>query len=131
MAASDLEVTRSQEGVSVVALRGEHDLASAPRVREALAEAAALDGNVVVELTLASFIDSSILGAVIGGLRRAREAGCGFAIVVAPENRGVSDTLFHSGLLAVFPAYPTLDEAVAAAAAGRSLPPGHEGESPD
>jgi anti-sigma B factor antagonist len=111
------------DGVSIVELQGEHDLASASEVRDAL-ELAVSDGRpVVVELTLTDFIDSSILGVLLGGLRRAREVDLGFVFVVQSDDDGaVSRTLAGSGLLAFFPVRGSLEEATAAARGGTNQP---------
>lgn len=69
---------------TVVWLSGEHDLASKDAVAVALAKAVALDddADVVIDLTDASFIDASILGAMVrchhvlaGRARRLRVRG--------------------------------------------------------
>jgi anti-anti-sigma factor len=110
-------------GVSIVELRGEHDLATATEVREALESALADRRPVVVELTLTDFIDSSILGVLLAGLRRAREASLGFVFVVQSDDGGaVNRTLAGSGLLAFFPVHGSLAEATAAARAGTNQP---------
>jgi anti-anti-sigma factor len=110
-------------GVSVVELRGEHDLATASEVREALESALTERRAVVVELTLTDFIDSSILGVLLAGLRRAREEALGFVFVVQSDDGGaVNRTLAGSGLLAFFPVRGSLSEASAAARAGTNQP---------
>lgn len=110
-------------GVSVVELRGEHDLATAADVRDVL-ERAVTDGRpTVVELTLTDFIDSSILGVLLAGLRHARDAGLGFVFVVQADDSGaVNKTLAGSGLLAFFPVRGSLHEATEAARAGVNQP---------
>jgi anti-anti-sigma factor len=110
-------------GVSVIELRGEHDLATASDVREVLDAAVAERRPTVVELTLTDFIDSSILGVLLAGLRRAREAGLGFVFVVQADDTGaVSKTLAGSGLLAFFPVRGSLTEATLAARNGVNQP---------
>jgi anti-sigma B factor antagonist len=111
------------DGVSIVELQGEHDLASASEVRDALEAAVAERRPVVVELTLTDFIDSSILGVLLGGLRRAREVDLGFVFVVQSDDDGaVSRTLAGSGLLAFFPVRGSLEEATVAARTGVNQP---------
>ena len=71
-----IDLSRESERVSVVAPRGRLDLASAPTLRERLRQ---LIGSgtprLVVDLGDVTFVDSSGLGAVIGGLKAARQAG--------------------------------------------------------
>ena len=110
-------------GVSIIELRGEHDLATAAEVRNVLESAVAESRPSVVELSLTDFIDSSILGVLLAGLRRAREANLGFVFVVQTDEAGaVNKTLAGSGLLAFFPVRGSLEEATAAARAGVNQP---------
>jgi anti-anti-sigma factor len=110
-------------GVSVIELRGEHDLATASEVRAVLESAVTDRRPTVVELTLTDFIDSSILGVLLSGLRRARDANLGFVFVVQADDSGaVSKTLAGSGLLAFFPVRGSLAEATEAARSGVNQP---------
>jgi anti-anti-sigma factor len=110
-------------GVSVIELRGEHDLATATEVRDVLQRAVAERRPSGVELTLTDFIDSSILGVLLAGLRHARDANLGFVFVVQADNtRAVQKTLAGSGLLAFFPVRGSLEEATEAARAGVNQP---------
>ena len=99
----DLQIDRSvDEGVPVVAVHGELDLAGAPDLRRALSEA--IDENpgrqVVVDLEGVEFIDSAGLGVLAGGLQRAR-AGEGDLVLVA-TGRSVVKALELTGLTRVF-----------------------------
>lgn len=102
----------------IVALHGEHDVFTAPDVREHVHGAVEQGRPVVVDLTPTTFIDSSILAALLGGLRRARENGTGYAIVLERRADAVGRILEVTGLWPVFPIRPTRDEAVATALAG-------------
>ena len=115
---------RGRDNLVVVELRGDHDLAtSAAGLREVLLEAISERRAVVVELSLASFIDSSILGAIIGGLRRARERDLGFALVVGSSRDGPARQASSSTrLVVVFPNYTSPEDAIAAALAGVNTP---------
>jgi anti-sigma B factor antagonist len=110
-------------GVSIIELRGEHDLATASEVRDVLERAVAEGRPSVVELSLTDFIDSSILGVLLAGLRQAREANLGFVFVVQADGTGaVQKTLAGSGLLAFFPVRGSLEDAIEAARAGINQP---------
>ncbi len=60
----------------VIALAGEVDLYTAPEFKEALLEAIG-DGakTIVVDLTDTTFIDSTTLGVLVGGVKRLRHRG--------------------------------------------------------
>ena len=65
---------------SVLSLHGEHDIATAPRVRDAL-RVRALRRTLVVDLGDCSFLDGSILGLLIGAQSRVTRRG-GTVLVV-------------------------------------------------
>lgn len=70
-----LEVTE-QEGHAVLVVRGEVDVATAPRLRQALVELAN-EGRerVIVDLDSVEFLDSTGLGVLVSGLKRFRTMG--------------------------------------------------------
>jgi anti-anti-sigma factor len=101
----------------------EQDLSTAGALRLALAGAREAGRAVVVELSIVSFIDSTILGVIIGGLRDCKEDGRGFAVVASSsEDEHVPRLLGLSGMRAVFPIYELRSAAVEQAAAGRNAP---------
>jgi len=66
----------TDDGTTVVSVRGEVDLYTAPKLREHLDEA--LQGDlpqVVVDLTQLDFIDSTGLGVLVGALKQVRAGG--------------------------------------------------------
>ncbi len=70
----------------VVELHGEHDLATVPDLRAELADVSAPGVAVIVDLTRATFIDSSILSELIQAQLRADGAEDeGFAVVAPPD----------------------------------------------
>ena len=68
--------------------------------------------RVVVDLTGATFIDSSSLGVLIGAHRRLR--GRGGRLMVACDHPGILKTFRVTGLDGVFTIAPTVEEAIAA-----------------
>lgn len=104
---------------ALVTLRGELDAHDAPRLRELLAEAVEQvtsdpgqgERRLVLDLTGVAFLDSTVLGSMIGALRRIREAE-GAMRVVLPETpaRRIFDI---TGLVPVLDVYPTRDAALA------------------
>ena len=65
------------EGTTTLAVSGELDPATAPRLEQAIAVAVAIEGaaKVVVDLSGVAFIDSSGLSALVTGSARGEEAG--------------------------------------------------------
>jgi anti-sigma B factor antagonist len=109
-------VERNSAGAATLQLRGEHDVYTAPTLREQLMGLTEEGVSVVIDLDQATFIDSSILGVLLGGLRRAREQGSGFAIVLSDAGDPTVRRIFEvTGLYPVFPVHTSRDEAVAAA----------------
>lgn len=86
-APSTVEVEFESPGVAIVTLRGEHDLSSCPRLTEALAEASTRP-NVLVNLSECTFIDSSIVHALLSASARLR-ARDGRLELVIPAEPGV------------------------------------------
>ena len=90
--------------VVVVVVEGEHDIYTAPTLRERLDEAIGRGGGIVVDLTGATFVDSSVLGALLAARRRALEAKQGFVVCVgASVEPGVQRILDITGLTPVLP----------------------------
>jgi anti-sigma B factor antagonist len=93
------------ERTATVALRGEIDVLTVDQVRATLAEALALHPHdLVVDLSELTFIDSTGLGALIGGFQRARDAGIRFRL--ARPTPPVRQILVLSGLLEVVELMP-------------------------
>jgi anti-sigma B factor antagonist len=95
------------DGRCVVTLGGELDAHDAPRLRELFSSAleSADGGRVLLDLTQVSFMDSTVLGCIVGVLRRSREAG-GDLDVVLP--RGNAERIFQiTGLDTVLTTHPT------------------------
>lgn len=72
----EFDVTTAEEGIGVVVPRGRVTMLSARRLKELLSElVAAGSTRVVVDMAETTFLDSSGLGALIAGLKTARQAG--------------------------------------------------------
>ena len=69
MEAGTIDLDRYDRGILVVTLRGEHDLATARRLQETLAWWFSYSVAVIVDLSEATFIDSSILKVFIMAMR--------------------------------------------------------------
>ena len=102
----------------MLSISGEHDLSTAPELRRRFADLIAERGAVVVDLSPATFVDSSILGVILDARRNADEAGLGFAVAHPGGNDAVGRVLEITGLRAQLPVHLARDEAVAAASNG-------------
>jgi anti-sigma B factor antagonist len=105
----EIEVS-SRQGYAVVAPRGEIDLATNFRLTEAIGELL-VDGEIhlVIDLSGVAFIDSTGLGALIGGQRKTHGFKGSFCLVCNDEFLLKPFTI--TGLDKIFAIYPTLDEA--------------------
>ena len=111
--------------VVVVVVEGEHDIYTAPTLRDRLSEAIARGGGVVVDLSAATFVDSSVLGALLDARRRALESELGFVVCVGETvEPGVQRILDITGLVPVLPVVSGRDEAIDVARTNGSAPPG-------
>jgi anti-sigma B factor antagonist len=106
---SDLD----HNGVPVLAIRGEIDVATAPRLRERLLELADKSPSVaIVDLTEVSFIDSTALGVLVSGAKRFRGGGGDLRLVVTEPH--IAKVFAITGLDDVFAIYPSAHEAASA-----------------
>ena len=108
------------DGVHVIAMRGELDLATAPRLAVRI-DAARRNGaqRLLVDLTTADFCDSTGLRALIG-CRREFVAGGGRMVVAAPEDGAVGRMFALAGAHEVLPVYEDAEKALAALTPPRS-----------
>ena len=113
-----IEVERRGDVAATVRLGGEHDLSSADELTGRLDELIAEGRSVVVDLAPTTFVDSSILAALLEGRKRSSEAGVELTLsmppVTAPAVRRVVEI---TGLGAAVPTREEPDE-----------PPAGEGE---
>jgi anti-sigma B factor antagonist len=116
----EVELDRSQNGLTVVVIRGEHDLNTASPLRTHL-ERLLTEGNpFVVDLTEATFIDSSILGVILQARRDAAENGVGFAVAEGGGAEAVRRVLDITGVREELPVHGTREEAASQAAGSGS-----------
>lgn len=106
----DIDVA-SRDGWIVVAVSGELDVSSAPRLRSMIVEAATAGGvNVVLDLSGVEFVDSTGLGVIVGSLKRLR--GLGGDLRLAGGDQGVRRVFEMTGLDLVMPMHDSVDDAV-------------------
>jgi anti-sigma B factor antagonist len=101
----------------VIELGGEVDLYTAPEFKERLVQVIE-DGkkNLVVDLSKATFIDSTTLGVLVGGVKRLRPSGGSLALVCTDQN--ISKIFEITGLDRVFPIHGSREEALQGVADG-------------
>ncbi len=105
-----LEVTE-KNGYSILTVRGEVDVYTAPRLREKLVELAG-EGHyqIVVDLEGVDFLDSTGLGVLVGGLKRLRSHE-GDLQLVCTQHR-ILKVFEITGLTKVFSIFDSVDAAV-------------------
>ena len=107
----ELVVERSEQAC-VVALRGEHDLSTAPALDAELAAVFAERKAVVVDLAETTFIDSSIAGALMRAWEAAQSREAGAVVLCAPGGSPPRRLLDMVGITRVVPTFETRAEAV-------------------
>ena len=97
----------------VIELGGEVDLYTAPEFKERMVELIESGKKrIVVDLSKATFIDSTTLGVLVGGVKRLRPGGGSLALVCTDEN--ITKIFEITGLDRVFPIHSSRDDALAA-----------------
>ena len=111
---------RTDTGLAVLTLTGEHDLSTAPDLRSNLDRLIAHGGAIVVDLTPATFIDSSVLGVILDARTRAGEAGVRFELSHENGADAVSRVLEITGLRDELPVHATREGAEARSVGGKA-----------
>jgi len=100
----------------VIELGGEIDLYTAPEFKERMVELIeAGKTRIVVDLSAATFIDSTTLGVLVGGVKRLRPGGGSLALVCTDQN--ITKIFEITGLDRVFPIHASREDALTALAA--------------
>lgn len=108
----NIEEVQSDSGsYTLCSPKGELDAFTVTTFREALQGVAEVP-RLVVDLAEVPFMDSAGLGALIGGIRRARDNDA--AIAVACNREALLRLLYTTGFDRIVPVRESLDEAVAA-----------------
>lgn len=104
----EIEIDRSDE-YTVCRPKGEIDAYTVGQFRESLGELVNVD-RLVIDLSEVPFMDSAGLGALIGGIRRARDAEG--EVVVACSRPTLTRLLHTTGFDRIVPVAEGFDEAV-------------------
>jgi anti-sigma B factor antagonist len=104
------------DGVGVFAAGGEVDYAASPLLHEHIARHIKAGARgLVIDLSQATFIDSTAIGVLMGAVRSLHEA-CGGTLAVVCVDENVLKILEISGLQAAIAVYRTREEALSALA---------------
>lgn len=106
--------TEARDGVTVLVVSGEVDLAAAPGLREAIDQALAPATPLILDLAAVEFIDSA--GSRALALADQSALALGARLLLVPSET-VSHVLRIAGLDALFDVYPETADALAAASA--------------
>lgn len=105
--------TRTEGEQTIVAVGGEIDVYTAPKLREQLIDLVS-NGNyhLIVDMEAVEFLDSTGLGVLVGGLKRVRAHDGSLKLVCNQER--ILKIFRITGLTKVFPIHASVDEALAA-----------------
>jgi len=106
----------------VLTISGEHDLSTAPNLRRRLDSLLDEGTGTVVDLSPATFIDSSILGVILDGRRRAADNDLGFAVLHSNGADAVDRVLQVTGLRAELPVHARREDALEAVSGNSGSP---------
>jgi anti-sigma B factor antagonist len=99
-------------GVWLLTVRGEHDLATADELRKALARSFSGGSTVIVDLSPATFIDSTVLNALLHADKVATSHNEHSLALVAPSSEFPRRLLDLVGISEKVPTYETRAEAL-------------------
>jgi anti-sigma B factor antagonist len=110
----DIKTEELGDDAYVISLTGEVDLYTAPEFKQQLLDVIGKGAkDVVVDFSNTTFIDSTTLGVLVGGVKRLRTNDGQLSLVCSDRN--ITKIFEITGLDRVFTIYPTRDEAVAKA----------------
>ena len=107
----DIKSERLNDDAVVIALSGEVDLYTAPEFKQQLLEVIGQGGKqVIVDFSETTFIDSTTLGVLVGGVKRLRTNEGQLSLVCSDRN--ITKIFEITGLDRVFQIHNTRAEAV-------------------
>jgi anti-sigma B factor antagonist len=104
-----VEIERLGDSLWVLQLAGEHDLSTVPTIDAACERIAETGTTVVADLSEASFIDSTVIRALLRLVERGENL-----LLVAPTRGAVRRTLDLTGVSALLPVFGTCAAALLA-----------------
>ena len=107
--------TRDVDGRTIVAVGGEIDVYTAPKLRDKITELVAAGSyHLVVDMEAVEFLDSTGLGVLVGALKRVRADGGSLDIVCTQER--ILKIFQITGLDKVFGLHTSVEDARSASA---------------
>jgi anti-sigma B factor antagonist len=106
-----IEVRSPQPDAALVVLGGEHDLYSADQLRETIDMSLSGCDHLIVDLSAAEFIDSTIIGVLVQTMKKATGVGRKFSVVLGTAP-AVERALEVSEVLPLLNVVPTVERAL-------------------
>ena len=104
--------TREEDGRAIVAVGGEIDVYTAPKLRDQITELVSNGSyNIVIDLEAVEFLDSPGLGVLVGGLKKVRAPDGSLELVCSQER--LLKIFRITGLSKVFVIHDSVDPSVA------------------
>ncbi len=104
-----VETKTPREGVAIVALSGEVDVYTSPRVKQEIVDLLNQGTTrMIIDVTRVEYLDSTGLGVLIGGLKRAREHDGDLRLIC--DNPRILRIFGITGLTKIFDIHPTEEE---------------------
>ena len=104
-------VTAPDSGFTVITLRGESDAYAAPRIRSDLVTALNAEAPLVIDLSQATFIDSTIVGILLEGLAESEKLEHPLLLLLPDDSAPEVHRLFElTGLASLLPLVRSWDE---------------------
>ena len=107
----DFQVRWLRPGTAVIELFGEHDLSCKETLRDLFSRLVQETELLVVDLSQATFVDSTVLNALVRAQRKAEQRGCRLRLQLG--SAAIVRKVFEvSGLLDFFDCAPTREQAL-------------------
>jgi anti-sigma B factor antagonist len=104
--------TREEDGRAIVAVGGEIDVYTAPKLRDQITELVSNGSyNIVIDLEAVEFLDSTGLGVLVGGLKKVRAHDGALELICSQER--LLKIFRITGLAKVFVIHDSVDPSVA------------------
>jgi anti-sigma B factor antagonist len=106
----EVSIDEHAEAYSVIAVRGEVDLHTAPKLQYALERAAETNGTVVVDLSGVAFMDSTALSALVRSKENLEKQRA--SLRLAAPSQAVERIFSVTGFRDYFDIFPSRDAAI-------------------